>query len=80
MKGQVISINPKRGYIAVNTNDGISVVELLGAYDVEAGDGIFGLLNSLGSETLKNTTKQEDMDVYIQGVGCTLQNAQSLMK
>lgn len=82
MKGIVKMINPKRGMIAVevDTND-LTVVEILEiTCAVEIGDVISGNLDSHGGEKLVNLSKNEKMDVFIQGSGCTPQNARNLMR
>jgi hypothetical protein len=48
MKGKVISINSRKGFIAIETSDGITAVELLGAYDVVLGVVVSGNLENLG--------------------------------
>lgn len=47
---------------------------------VEIGDVISGNLDSHEGETLINLSKNEKMDVYIQGINCTSLNAQKLME
>ena len=79
MKANVITINHKKGVVAVETANGITVFELLGGYEVELGDIISGRLESLGSETFRNETKQENLDVYVQGIHCSPQIAKQLM-
>ncbi len=79
MKGEVIATNPHKGYIAVRTDGGTSVIELLGAYSVEIDDIISGNLERIGGETLRNETQLESMDVFIQGVHCTAQITNKLM-
>lgn len=80
MKGRVVGINPSKGYIAVDTSTGITVMELLGGYDVDPDDIISGDLEALGSEVVLNETQAEKMDVFIQGVHCTVTNARALME
>lgn len=79
MKASVIAINTKKGFVAVSTENGITVFELLGGYEVEIGDVISGNLDSLGGETFINETQSEEMDVYVQGIRCTESNARQLM-
>jgi hypothetical protein len=80
MNGRVVGINCNKGFIAIDTGSGISVVELLGGYDVEMGDKISGDLEALGGESLYNISQQEEMDTYIQGVGCSRESANRLMR
>lgn len=79
MKSEVIGINPRKSFVAVKTDAGITVFELLGGYDVELGDMISGNLEALGGETFFNETQQEEMEVYVQGIYCTEPNARQLM-
>jgi hypothetical protein len=65
MKGIVCNIQ-KNGFIEIQTGTYISVVELLGGYDIEIGDEIKGNLESLGGEVLFNISQDEEMDVFIQ--------------
>ena len=79
MNGQITFINQRRGMAAVLTsNGGFTVIELLGGYDVQIGDVVSGDLESHGGETIYNNTQMESMDVYIQGIHCTKQNAINL--
>jgi hypothetical protein len=79
VKGKVVGINTRKGFVAVDAANGITVLELLGSYEVEMEDIISGALESLGGETVRNETQNETMEVYIQGVHCTIANANSLM-
>ena len=79
MKGIVIDINSKIGFVAVDTENGITVFELLGDYKIDVNDEISGNLESRGGETLSNITKKEDIKVYIRGVQCTPQFARKLL-
>lgn len=79
MKAKVIAINHKKDVVAVATANGITVFELLGGYEVELGDVISGRLESLGSEIFRNETRQENLDVYVQGIHCSPQNARQLI-
>lgn len=79
MKANVIAINNKKSVVAVETANGITVFELLGGYEVELGDVISGRLENLGGETFRNETRRESLDVYVQGIHCSPQNARQLM-
>ena len=82
MKGIVKFINPTRGIIAieVESND-ITVAEVLeSTCSVEIGDIITGNLDNHEGKELLNITKDETMDVFIQGINCTPQSARDLMK
>jgi hypothetical protein len=80
MKGIVKMINSLRGMIAVEVDgNDFTVIEILEmSCAVEIGDVISGNLDSHAGETLMNLSKNEKMDVFIQGVNCTLKNAQDM--
>ncbi|MFA6292957.1 MAG: hypothetical protein WC637_14300 [Victivallales bacterium] len=81
MTGIVKIINHERGIIAVEVeiND-FTVFEYNRPYAVNIGDIISGDLDSKGSKSLMNLSNCNKMDVIIQAVNCTLQNAQHLME
>jgi hypothetical protein len=81
MLGTVIGINRRKGFIAIRLDgDGdITVAELLGDYDIDLRDRIRGDLEALGGEDFYNLTKQEELDVYVQGTGCSDYNARLLL-
>lgn len=79
MRGRVIGINNRKGFIAVDTGNGITVIELLGGYEVDMDDTVSGDLEAHGGETIINETQNESMEVFIQGVHCTPENAKFLM-
>ena len=79
MKGRVIGQNLQKGMIAVLTDGGISVMELIGGYEVELEDEIVGDLESHGGEVVENRSQGQEMDVSIEGVHCTRDNAMHLM-
>ncbi len=65
MKG-VVSHIQSNGFVEIKADTFVSVVELLGGYEVEIGDEIRGNLDSLGGEELYNISQDEQMDVFIQ--------------
>lgn len=77
---KVIAVNSRKGFVAVQTNGGITVFELLGGYEVNVGDVIHGDFTALGGETYRNLTNDEDMDVFVQGVHCSSENARRMME
>ena len=79
MRAKVIAVNYHKGFVAVETDGGITVFELLGGYNIQIGDIISGNLESEGSEIFMNETQKEKMDVFVQGIYCTPQNASQLM-
>jgi hypothetical protein len=68
MKGTVVHIHHQRGMIAVQTEDGdYSVLELLGADDLEIGDEVeWPDDTALGGEPLTNHTRSSTFEVYFQ--------------
>ncbi|MBO8169332.1 MAG: hypothetical protein H0Z35_09145 [Thermoanaerobacteraceae bacterium] len=69
MKGTVAIINHKIGWIAVLTeNNNFTIAEVLEYSLPELGDIISGNLESLGSETFYNNTKEEEFDVFVQDI------------
>ncbi|WP_035597070.1 hypothetical protein [Halomonas salina] len=80
MKGTLVGVNRRKGFIAIRTEEGeLTVAELLGGYEVELEDEIRGDLNALGGETFYNITQDEELDVYVQGVQCSNRHARLLM-
>lgn len=79
MSGIVKMLNSKRGMAAIETNSGYTVFEILGDYDVEIGDEISGDLDSHGGETFKNISKEEHIEVYVEAIQATEQNARQLI-
>lgn len=79
MAARVVAVNPRKGFVAVQTDDGITIFELLGGYEVSVGDHIRGDFDTHGGETYFNLTSGEEMDVYVQAIHCTPQNAKRLM-
>ena len=78
MEGTVVLMNKAKGFIAVQTEAAISVIEILGSDEVNLGETISGNQNH-GGETLRNETQRCDLSVFIQGVHCTPDNAKNLM-
>lgn len=70
MRATVVLVNQNRGMVAAKTEDGVySIFELLGGYEVEVGDVVCSRdFHSMGGETYRNVTKNEDMSVYVQKV------------
>ena len=65
MQGTITKIR-KNGFIEIKSETYTSVVELLGAYNVQIGDKFEGNLESLGGETIHNISQDNYMDVFIQ--------------
>ncbi|GEK71557.1 MULTISPECIES: hypothetical protein [Halomonas] len=80
MEGKIVGINYRRGLIAIRTEQAdVTVAELLGGYTVELKDEIQGNLYSLGGETFYNSTKLEEMDVFVEGVHCSFEDAKLMI-
>ncbi|MBA4286864.1 MAG: hypothetical protein C0434_15170 [Xanthomonadaceae bacterium] len=67
MRGVVRYINEHRGMVAVLTENGFSVFELLGGDPVEVGDTVsWADDTALGGELLTNHTQGERYEVFFQ--------------
>lgn len=66
--GTVAAMNPKRGMVAIETeDDGFTIIELLSSWDLDIGDVIHWENGyGLGSEVYENRTKRSRSDVYVQ--------------
>lgn len=70
MKATVVLVNQQRGMVAAKIEDGeYSIFELIGVYGVGVGDIVSSSdFYSMGGETYRNLTKNQNMDVYVQNV------------
>lgn len=76
MKGTVAHIAHAIGWIAIRDEIGeITIAELLGGYDIEIGNRITGDLHSLGGETFYNQSEDEEIDVFVQYINLSEQQA-----
>ena len=68
MTGSVAAVNPKRGMVAVLTDEGAySIIEMLGDDPPDIGDRIrWRDSTPLGSETVRNLTRGQTYEVYFQ--------------
>ena len=66
--GTVAAINPKRGMVAIATeDDGYTIIELLSSWDIEVGDTLLWRNgHGLGSEIYENVSKKTEAEVYVQ--------------
>ncbi len=66
--GVVAALNPKRGMVAIATeDDAYTIIELLSDFDLEIGDKIrWSNDYGLGSEVYTNLTRGESEEVYVQ--------------
>ena len=71
--GTVAAINPKRGMVAIATeDDGYTIVELLSSWDLEVGDTLsWRNGHGLGSEIYENISKGTKAEVYVQNHSVT---------
>jgi hypothetical protein len=80
MIGKVIGYNSNKGMAAVKTNNGITVFKILGGYDISLDDEIEGNLNTHAGEKLLNKTKNEVIEVFIEGIQCSTEVAEDMLK
>lgn len=67
MKGRVTHANLNRSMLALMTPQGYTIVEVLGDYDIEAGDEfVWSPDTVLGHEAIRNLRTGEDIDVSIE--------------
>lgn len=76
MKGSIYRINHNRQMIAVKTDEGgFSVFENINEAEFELGDSVSWRNDTgLGSESLKNLTKNRTVEVYFQNHHVTQEN------
>jgi len=68
--GIVTAINPMRRMVALSSEEGYTIIELLTYFDLEVGDEIFwdsGI--ELGMQRFCNLTKGSSNEVYVQSHG-----------
>ncbi len=67
MRGVVAAINKNRGMVAIETDNGFTIIELLGDDSMEVGNKICWENDTgLGSETYQNISKGIQFEVYVQ--------------
>lgn len=76
---RVIGFNPRSGLVAVQTDSGITIFELIGDYEISIGDSIRGDFETHGGETYRNVTSGEEMDVFVQAIHCSPKVAHKMM-
>jgi hypothetical protein len=66
--GTVAARNPKRGMVAIKTDDGgYTIIELLSDFELDIGDEMTWADGyALGHEVYKNVTKGTHEEVYVQ--------------
>ena len=76
MQGTIVLINRKRGLAAVLTENGeFTTFEILGAYDIDLGDIVAGDMEELDHKSWRNVTKNEEIDVFVEDIYGTKENA-----
>lgn len=81
MKGIVKGLNERIGFFAVELDNGeFSVCEITDSCSVELGNILSGNLENLAGETLKNLSRNEDIDVFIQATHCDMKRVLELLK
>ena len=68
MKGTIFQINPRRGMVAIETENGdYSVFENINGEEFDVGDKVYWKNDTgLGSELVENLTKGRTFDVYFE--------------
>ena len=80
MRGKISSINSRTGLAAVKTSeDSFSVFEMMGTA-IEVGQEISGDLESKGVITVKNLSRNLDMEIYILETRCNSIRANELLQ
>lgn len=68
LKGFVISLNRSRALMGINTDHGVSIVEVLDSHEPALGDSVAGSLHSLGCRRLHNLTQAIEFDALVQEI------------
>lgn len=70
MQGTVKLFNADDAVAAVETEDGtFTIVGLMGDDDVSVGDLLSGALDADGAASLRNDTRERDIEVYVEACG-----------
>ena len=76
IKARVIFTRSSTGLVAIQTStDSITVFELLGCEQVNAGDILSGNLEELYNQEIYNETRDEDLTIFVHECGLSLQEA-----
>jgi len=77
MNAIIVLINHRRGMVAAQTTDGdYVIIELLGDYDIDIGHVVSHPdFTSMGGEKYQNLSTGELMDVYVQNLCATVEQA-----
>jgi hypothetical protein len=79
MQGIVRAANRKTGIVALEVASGDYIIIKVPHCDLETGDLITGEFDSVGSKIIRNDTKEELINVYIQEVHTTPERAKQLV-
>jgi glutamine phosphoribosylpyrophosphate amidotransferase len=68
MDGVVYAMNPRRGMVAIATEDaGFTIIEMLSSEDIEPGDEMYWEDDTaLGHEMYRNVSKDSTFEVFVQ--------------
>ncbi len=72
-------LNLQNGLVAVETNEGFTVLEIGERCALDISDELTGSLDSLGRQTLQNVSKKESFKVSIENTHCTWAEANQLL-
>lgn len=78
--GKVLAINSNTNFVAVRSPNGVTVFELLDDHAVARGDMIKGDLESLAGELFFNVTRSDKINVVVQDINCTPDDARRLLR
>lgn len=79
MKGYIRLLNLQNGLVAVETDEGFVIFEILERCALDISDEITGVLDIPGIQTLHNVTKKELFDVSIENIHCSWAEANQLL-
>jgi len=68
VSGFIISLNQRRALMGINTDNGISIVEVLDEHEPALGDSVAGPLHGLGCRRLHNVTQAVWFDALVQEI------------
>lgn len=78
-RGKVAAINPRRGMVAIITEDsGFTIIELMSEWSLELGDEItWADRYGLGHAVYRNVTQQTEEEVFVQNHDVSRSNLQA---
>ncbi len=78
--GKVLAINAINNFVAVRSPNGVTVFELMDDHAVSRGDMIKGDLESLTGELFFNMTRKDKINVVVQDINCSPDDARRLLR